>query len=175
MGVACQLVQLVLTYPLYVSVHTDRSPCCGFVPSFIRYRSRPHRWCDGTRWGRGYPKLIRIAWGCVSFILIRPVPPMYQVEGVAVDPLPRDSIYCMWWVGCVPEPVSPTGAADVPGGGGRPRFPLRNSIYSICAVCVLSVRCRRPVVGMSRSDVRVVLYIIFLGYLPPTADRRPVR
>ena len=48
----------------------------------------------------------------MSFILFRPVPPMHQVEGVAVDSLSRDSIYSICAVCVVPVPVSPTGGLD---------------------------------------------------------------
>ena len=113
----------------------------------------PHRWCDGTRWGRGYPKLIRIAWGCVSFILFRPVPPMHQVEGVAVDSLSRDSIYSIRWVGCVPEPVSPTGAADAPHGEGVAVDSLFAIVYTVYVLCVLCLcLCRRPVPPMHQVE-----------------------
>ena len=72
----------------------------------------------------------------MSFILFRPVPPMHQVEGVGLGSLSRDSIYSIRWVGCVPEPVSPTGAADAPHGEGVGLDPLSAIVHTVCGVCV---------------------------------------
>ena len=82
----------------------------------------------------------------MSFILFRPVPPMHQVEGVAVDPLSAIvyTVYalCVLCLSLCRRPVPPMH--QVEGVAVDPLFAIVYTVYVLCVFFLFDVADRWP-------------------------------